>query len=230
MENNNENANTETVCDVAQNPLFNPDVVAERRMDTEGNSDKDWTSHLLADTIKNQAPITKTGRSQKTKNHVIYTLSDPITGLIMYVGYSSDLPRRIAAHLQQAKQKRSTKDQWIMSLIESNLLPVTKIVESVTPGNCDNAERRWILHLKENGHPLINGTKGGGIYKGKEQTKEHVCFYLSQGCSDFLNQEAKRTGQTVSWLISNTLAVAFGLRDWPKPPKGMKKAKEIAKK
>jgi len=82
METNNENANTKTVCDVAQDSLLNPDVVAERRMDTEGNSDKDWTSHLLADTIKNQAPITKTGRS-KEKEHIIYGLT-AITKIIPF--------------------------------------------------------------------------------------------------------------------------------------------------
>lgn len=42
-------------------------------------------------------------------------------------------------------------------------------------------------------------------------------------------RRAEQSGQSETWWIENTLAVAWGLREWPKPPKGIKKAKEIAK-
>lgn len=40
---------------------------------------------------------------------------------------------------------------------------------------------------------------------------------------------ALESGQTETWWIENTLAVAWGLRDWPKEPKRIKQAKELLK-
>lgn len=63
-----------------------------------------------------------------------------------------------------------------------------------------------------------------------KHNKVHTNLYLDPDLFAVMKQEAKDSKQTLSWVMENTLAVAFGLRDWPKPPKGMKKAKEIAKK
>ena len=63
-----------------------------------------------------------------------------------------------------------------------------------------------------------------------KHNKVHTNFYIDPDLLAALKQVAKDNGQTLSWVMENTLAVAFGLRDWPKPPKGMNKAKRTTKK
>ncbi len=63
-----------------------------------------------------------------------------------------------------------------------------------------------------------------------KHNKVHTNLYLDPDLLATLKQAARDSKQTLSWVMENTLAVAFGLKDWPKPPKGMNRAKRIIKK
>jgi predicted GIY-YIG superfamily endonuclease len=57
------------------------------------------------------------------KKYYIYTLSDPITNEIRYIGYSKDPKKRYANHLCISKLK-SKKNSWIKSLKNKGLKPI----------------------------------------------------------------------------------------------------------
>lgn len=59
--------------------------------------------------------------------------------------------------------------------------------------------------------------------------KVHTNLYLDPRVLAAVKEQARTSGQTPSWVMENILAVAYGLKEWPKPPKGIKRAKEIAK-
>jgi len=90
----------------------------------------------------------------------IYTLTDPRTDAIRYVGWSFDVARRLSAHVSTAKNTVSHKSHWVRSLTSLGLRPIATVIESGT-GDWQEAERRWIAHHIAIGAKLTNMTIGG---------------------------------------------------------------------
>ena len=65
--------------------------------------------------------------------------------------------------------------------------------------------------------------------KKEKPTKQNTTFRIDPDVLAEAHRRASDGGQSMIWWIENTLAVAWGLRDWPKQPKGINKAKELAK-
>ena len=105
----------------------------------------------------------------------IYTLSDPNTNEIRYVGKSNDLKYRLKKHINESKNKRTHKEKWINTLINEGLTPIIEILDIVNENEWSFYETYWISQFKTWGFELTNGTSGGegsdGI-KGKTHTKE----------------------------------------------------------
>ena len=59
----------------------------------------------------------------------IYTLSDPITGLVRYVGKTRNPKQRIRNHL--GKRENNHKGNWIESLRRQGLEPVVNFIDEV---------------------------------------------------------------------------------------------------
>lgn len=92
---------------------------------------------------------------------VIYALTDPRTGDIRYVGYSSQLSRRFCAHLQDARKGLLThKAKWIASLLREGLRPGLEVLEE-SPVSAPQQEKIWIAALRSKGFNLTNDTDGG---------------------------------------------------------------------
>lgn len=91
----------------------------------------------------------------------IYALTDPVTGEIRYVGKTGRTPReRLLDHVRQARQGVHRQRRlccWIRSLTDA---PMVVVLES-DPDDLDEAERRWIATLSEEGASLCNMTPGG---------------------------------------------------------------------
>jgi hypothetical protein len=104
---------------------------------------------------------------------VVYTLSDPTTGAIRYVGKTSqNLAQRIREHRRCAKRgQRQHVYCWWRSLGRSGHEPV---VEAVEEGciDIDEAERFWIAQLRALGFDLTNHTDGGEGLAGWRQSTE----------------------------------------------------------
>lgn len=91
----------------------------------------------------------------------IYTLSNPLTNEIKYVGKTINLRTRYAGHLSNGKLNRCSKvSNWIKNLLNNNLKPVMEIIDS-TDNDWASLEVYWISQLKTWGFDLKNITEGG---------------------------------------------------------------------
>lgn len=91
----------------------------------------------------------------------IYTLSDPRTGQVRYVGVTFRGKARFREHLSRAVTGGKThRDNWIRSLIAINLRPVYLIIETGRGDGWQEAERHWIARYRETSR-LTNLTDGG---------------------------------------------------------------------
>lgn len=94
-------------------------------------------------------------------NTFIYTLSDPDTNEIRYVGKSNNPIKRLSDHIYHCNRTITHKNNWIKSLIKENKRPVVNILEEVPASNWEVFEKYWINKLIEEGHNLTNIAEGG---------------------------------------------------------------------
>ena len=98
-------------------------------------------------------------------NWVIYTLSDPRTREVRYVGKTQDgiIEDRLEHHITEAIRTQNTyKNRWLFSLISIGLHPVLEVIESGVGEGWEEAERRLIaLYRSRGGRRLTNTTRGG---------------------------------------------------------------------
>lgn len=98
-------------------------------------------------------------------NKFIYTLSDPNTGLVRYIGKTNDIKKRLQRHLSNNHLHSSTKkNNWIISLIRKDLLPIIEILDEVNSVDVNFYEIFYITLFKSWGFDLLNGTDGGDGY------------------------------------------------------------------
>ena len=108
----------------------------------------------------------------------IYTLSDPITGLVRYVGKTAVRPEsRYAQHIYQWKRckgKISHLNNWIKSLCEKSLKPVLNVIDTVEESEWVSAEQGYIRLYKSFGCQLVNLTIGGEGSSDYKATPESI--------------------------------------------------------
>lgn len=86
--------------------------------------------------------------------YIIYTLSDPITMDVRYVGAtSSTLKNRLEGHLLQ--KAGTLKCNWISSLKDNGLIPVIEEIETVKY-ELKSLENYWISQFDSWGFDLFN--------------------------------------------------------------------------
>jgi group I intron endonuclease len=95
------------------------------------------------------------------KNVFIYTLSDPTTNEIRYVGKTNDIKTRIKDHIKRSKHKKTHKDKWVNGLINKDLKPVILILDEVEDCDWIFWEKFYINLFKVWGFNLVNHTDGG---------------------------------------------------------------------
>jgi hypothetical protein len=107
----------------------------------------------------------------------IYSLKDPITNKIKYVGQTKfSLIKRLNEHIRNCRYEE-TKNQniylWINSLLDKNSLPIIELIEEIDIELLNNREKYWISFY---GSDLKNMTKGGSginFIKKREFTESH---------------------------------------------------------
>ena len=91
----------------------------------------------------------------------IYTLSDPRTQQVRYVGVTFRGRQRYNEHLSRAVTGgRTHRDCWIRSLIAAGVRPSYQVIEQGQGEGWQDAERRWIASYRQNSD-LVNHTDGG---------------------------------------------------------------------
>jgi hypothetical protein len=107
----------------------------------------------------------------------IYTLNDPITNEIRYVGKSNTPNVRHRKHISEAKSNKNNnhKINWIKSLLAKNLKPTLDVIDEIE-GDWVWLEEYWISQFKGWGFNLVNGTNGGEnppSWKGRTHSDEY---------------------------------------------------------
>lgn len=105
---------------------------------------------------------------------VIYTLNDPRTNQIRYVGKTNQkFSYRLCAHMQD--KGKCHRVNWINELKALGLKPVIKQLEIVRGDNWQERERYWIKKFRQLGFNLTNNTSGGdGVCGLPKETRERM--------------------------------------------------------
>ena len=112
--------------------------------------------------------------------YYIYTLTDPIDGIIKYIGKTKNIEKRLKRHMSDwsiNSEPWTRKNKWLKWLKNSNLMPIIESIDNGDSNNINNLEKYWISQFKCWGFKLKNQTDGGdGVdwtgKKHKESTKE----------------------------------------------------------
>ncbi len=109
---------------------------------------------------------------------VIYTLSDPRSAAVRYVGVSHTELVRFHRHIAEARRGlKSHRHDWIRSLLSAGMTPAYSIVEAGEGPGWASAEIKWIAYYRESGCDLTNLTAGGEGNKGyipNRETRERM--------------------------------------------------------
>lgn len=106
-------------------------------------------------------------------NH-IYALIDPRTNEIRYVGKSSNVRKRLVSHIYKARHTPlENKSKWINDVIDNNLFPIVRILETCFGESWRQAEIYWIDSLRKSCCNLLNlDSGGGGFHDIRELTRD----------------------------------------------------------
>lgn len=110
----------------------------------------------------------------------IYSLTDPNTFLVRYVGKSNKPKRRLCSHITRSKELKNHIGNWVRSLLNKGQKPILNILEKVDESVWQEAERKWIKYYRDLGNDLTNFTDGGDkgcpTYGrlGKKNSPEHI--------------------------------------------------------
>lgn len=93
----------------------------------------------------------------------LYTLIDPFTKEIRYVGYSKRVKTRLWEHIRDAKKQTKThKSDWIRQVLSKGSLPIVEIIKSSDDiSEIKLSEISLIKEYRDNGFLLTNLTDGG---------------------------------------------------------------------
>src|SRR5258708_23580552 len=88
--------------------------------------------------------------------YFVYTLTDPRTGTVAYVGITNNAYERFKQHISY-RDNNGKKHAWIQQLQQEKVMPAMKILEVVENEEIAlDRERYWIRRYKEQGLQLTN--------------------------------------------------------------------------
>lgn len=123
----------------------------------------------------------------------VYALLESDTQATRYVGITKHpLEVRLAGHVNEAVTGgRTRKSTWIRTLLKRGAQPVIVEIEQTDEDGWQEAETRWIHHLRDDlGHRLVNGTDGGlGVVNPSPEERARRAEWMRE----------KMTGQPKKW-------------------------------
>lgn len=153
----------------------------------------------------------------------IYGLCDPVTGVVRYVGKSSNTKRRLLSHLQSRTKIRTPLYLWINSLKEEGKSPDMKVLETCEEVDWPKREVAVIAEYRARNpadQPLLNLADGGNGVRNSWMTRENRKF--REMCGRFVRlsdielrdladfaKDLKNKGKLPSCLIENLQMAAF---------------------
>ena len=141
-------------------------------------------------------------------NISIYTLSDPFTGEVRYVGKALRPKGRLKGHLsKQGLSLKTPNAEWLRSLVAQGAVPAMTIIEIATVDTWKQVERRWIAHYRSVGANLNNVDDGGVGQLGKVGiTPPTFVLRFKAEKSASIQSVMQQTGESFEALIERLLA------------------------
>lgn len=129
---------------------------------------------------------------QPTRIVQIYTLGEPSSGEVRYVGQSTNATKRLAWHKSAARRGcKGRVYNWIRDVQRRGVEPIMSILEECPEIHADDREMYWIAHYRET-TDLCNCTDGGGGIRGFQHTQEFRRKISSLHSNKVLSEETKR--------------------------------------
>lgn len=124
----------------------------------------------------------------------IYTLEDPRSGEIRYVGWTVNPGRRRREHVGRARRGEddTRKGRWVRKLDAGGVRPELVVIEAVPLEERESAEGRWIADLRSAGHRLTNMTDGGGGTPGFRHDPATVAKFAAKHRGFKFSDESRR--------------------------------------
>ena len=94
------------------------------------------------------------------KRVTIYTLSDPDTGEVRYVGKANDAEQRLRSHLRDSAKRKTPLYSWLRKLTAERKSPTMQVLRVVDESDWEAAERDAIACYRIAGG-LLNLADGG---------------------------------------------------------------------
>lgn len=112
--------------------------------------------------------------------YYIYSLKDPITNQIRYIGKTTNIQKRYYYHCSKyhLENENTHRSNWIKSLLKKELKPIIEIIEECY--NWQEREIYWIKYYKDLNYDLCNHTIGGDGGKGFSQYKEFKVYQFDK--------------------------------------------------
>lgn len=109
-------------------------------------------------------------------NGKIYTLADPITNQIRYIGFTSlTLNERMYRHLLDSKRRNNKLYSWFKKLTKQQLTPIIEELDNCDQSNWQIIEQYWIAQFKAWQFNLLNSTEGGtGNVNPSPETRKKI--------------------------------------------------------
>ena len=109
----------------------------------------------------------------------IYSLSDPITNEIRYVGQTNNLKIRYNQHLNKScdeknPQYNTYKSRWIRKLLSNNLKPIISILETVNTLEESNLRENYYIEKFTNEGIKLTNSHGGDVTEFSSETKDKM--------------------------------------------------------
>jgi hypothetical protein len=112
---------------------------------------------------------------ENNRKTLIYTLSDPLTNEIRYVGKTvKSLKERLTGHLYLRGKENNYRTNWIKSIVKSGNIPIINQIDETTWDKSQELEKYWIKKFKNEGYRLVNLTDGGEGALGCKRSKEAI--------------------------------------------------------
>jgi hypothetical protein len=115
------------------------------------------------------------------KKVYIYSLNDPITNEIRYIGKTiQPLKNRLKCHLHPNKNDKTHRANWILNLKNNGLKPTINLIEECSDSNWVEREIYWIDYYSKLTE-LTNHSKGGnGGHIVKISTREKLSIIYKE--------------------------------------------------
>lgn len=89
----------------------------------------------------------------------IYTISDPRTGLVVYVGKTNNVKERFRKHLTE--NNKTYKSKWVKGMRAIGLIPIFDVIDECDGDEWQDKEKFYIKLYKSFGAKLLNQCEGG---------------------------------------------------------------------